>query len=132
MQSNRFLRCGALACAIAVSAAVNAAAAQPASPANPAHMDMAKPESTASSSTQALQAVNAEMMKDMNGPYSGDADRDFVAQMIPHHQGAVRMAEIELKYGKDAELRKLAQGIIRAQQTEIAFMKKWQARHPTR
>ena len=62
--------------------------------------------------------------------YTGDADRDFVAHMIPHHEGAVEMAKVELKYGKDAKLRKLAKDIIAAQDKEIAFMKQWLAAHP--
>ena len=69
------------------------------------------------------------MMKDMSRPYSGNADKDFVAHMIPHHEGAVDMAEVQLKYGKDPELRKMAQEIIKAQKKEVAFMKKWQASH---
>ncbi len=72
------------------------------------------------------------MMQDMSGPYSGDADHDFVSHMIPHHQGAVSMAQVELKYGKDPELRKLARDIIKAQNEEIAFMQQWQAKHIAR
>ena len=53
---------------------------------------------------------------------SGDTDRDFTAMMIPHHQGAVEMAEAELKYGKDERLRRLAQGIIVEQRQEIMVM----------
>ena len=68
-------------------------------------------------------------MKDMAVPYTGDADKDFVAHMIPHHEGAVSMAEVLLKHGKDPELRKMAREIIKAQDKEIAFMKKWQARN---
>jgi uncharacterized protein (DUF305 family) len=52
--------------------------------------------------------------------------------MIPHHQGAVEMAKVELKYGKDAKLRKLAKDIIAAQEKEIAFMKQWLEQHPTK
>ena len=71
------------------------------------------------------------MMSGMSGvEYTGDADRDFVAHMIPHHQGAVEMAKVELKYGKDAKLRKLAKDIIAAQDKEIAFMKQWLEQHP--
>ncbi|WP_428976926.1 CopM family metallochaperone [Sphingobium yanoikuyae] len=57
----------------------------------------------------------------MNAP-SGDPDRDFAAIMIPHHQGAIEMAEAELRYGKDERLRRLAQGIIVEQRQEIAVM----------
>lgn len=52
-------------------------------------------------------------------------DVAFVAGMIPHHQGAVAMAQIQLKYGKDEELRKLAQTIIDSQQAEIDMMQAW-------
>jgi uncharacterized protein (DUF305 family) len=49
--------------------------------------------------------------------------------MIPHHQGAVDMANVVIKYGKDPELRKVAEGIVKAQEEEIAFMKAWLAKH---
>jgi len=52
-----------------------------------------------------------------------------VSHMIPHHQGAVDMAEIQLKYGKDPALKRLAKEIISAQHEEIRFMKAWQAKH---
>jgi uncharacterized protein (DUF305 family) len=53
---------------------------------------------------------------------TGDPDRDFAAMMIPHHQGAIEMAEIELRFGKDERLRRLAQGIIVEQRQEIEVM----------
>jgi uncharacterized protein (DUF305 family) len=56
---------------------------------------------------------------------SGDADMDFAMMMIPHHQAAIDMAKVELKYGKDAQMRKMAQKIIADQQKEIAQMKSW-------
>jgi Domain of unknown function (DUF305) len=55
-------------------------------------------------------------------PYSDDPDRDFAAMMIPHHQGAVDMAEAELRFGHDERLRRLAQAIIVEQRQEIAVM----------
>ena len=85
-------------------------------------------DATASDATRAFEQGEEKMMKDMRRPFSGNADKDFVAHMIPHHEGAVSMAQVQLKYGKDPELRKMAGDIIRAQQREIAFMKKWQAR----
>lgn len=70
-------------------------------------------------------AMDAAMMK-MHGAmmtgYTGDPDRDFARMMIPHHQGAIDMAEIELRYGKDERLRRLAQGIIVEQRQEIVVM----------
>jgi uncharacterized protein (DUF305 family) len=55
---------------------------------------------------------------------SGDPDRDFAAMMIPHHQGAVDMARVELQFGKDPVLRRLAQGIIVEQLQEIEVMQR--------
>ena len=70
------------------------------------------------------------MMKNMSAPpYTGNTDKDFVAHMIPHHQGAIDMAKVELKYGKDPDMKRLAKSIIKAQNEEIAYMKKWQAKH---
>jgi len=64
----------------------------------------------------------ARMHVAMDVPFSGDADRDFARMMIPHHQGAIDMALVELRYGKDKRLKRLAQEIIIDQQQEIAVM----------
>ena len=56
---------------------------------------------------------------------SGDLDRDFAAMMIPHHQGAVDMAEIQLRFGHDERMRRLAQEIIVEQRAEIAVMQRF-------
>jgi len=61
---------------------------------------------------------------------TGDPDRDFVTSMIPHHQGAVEMARALLLHGKDPALRRLAEGIVADQQTEIAYMRRWLREHP--
>ncbi|HEV7284705.1 MAG TPA: DUF305 domain-containing protein [Kaistia sp.] len=82
-----------------------------------------------SASTKAFRAADKAMMEGMAIDYSGNADVDFIRAMIPHHEGAVAMAEIELKYGKDPEARKLAEAVIRAQKEEIAFMKDWLAKN---
>lgn len=68
-------------------------------------------------------AAMNKMMADMSIKPSGDVDRDFVAMMVPHHQGAVDMAKAELKYGHNAQLRQLAQEIVAAQQKEITVMR---------
>ncbi len=56
---------------------------------------------------------------------SGDSDVDFVRLMLPHHQAATDMAKTELLYGKDAQMRRLAQEIITDQQLEIDLMQRW-------
>jgi Domain of unknown function (DUF305) len=61
-------------------------------------------------------------MNDMAIKPSGDIDRDFVAMMAPHHQGAIDMAISELRYGKNEQLRRIAQEIIVDQMQEIAAM----------
>jgi uncharacterized protein (DUF305 family) len=63
------------------------------------------------------------MMTGMTTGPSGDVDRDFVAMMIPHHEGAIDMARAELRYGHNEQLRRMAQEIIVAQQQEIAAMR---------
>jgi hypothetical protein len=63
------------------------------------------------------------MMADMTIKPTGDVDRDFVAMMVPHHQGAVDMANAELKYGNNEQLRRLAQHIVTSQEQEITVMR---------
>lgn len=69
-----------------------------------------------------IQAAMDKMMAGMMASPSGDVDRDFVTMMRPHHQGAIDMAVAELKYGKNEQLRRIAQEIIVDQQQEIAAM----------
>jgi uncharacterized protein (DUF305 family) len=66
-----------------------------------------------------------KMMRDMRQTFTSNADIDFVNGMIPHHQGAIDVAKVQMKYGKDAETRKLAEKIIADQEKEIAQMKAW-------
>jgi hypothetical protein len=67
-------------------------------------------------------AAMDKMMKGMDVKPTGDVDVDFAAMMIPHHQGAVDMALSELRYGKNEQLRRIAQEIIVEQQQEINAM----------
>lgn len=77
-----------------------------------------------------LDKAHAAMHRKMEeAERTGDPDHDFAALMIPHHQGAIDMAQAFLQYGKDPELRTLAQQIIVEQQYEIQLMKAWLAAH---
>lgn len=94
------------------------------------HMNMeAAQTAEGSPSSKALEAVNQKMHAAMSKPYTGDADVDFVTGMIAHHQGAIDMAKVELQYGKDPAIRKLAEDIIKAQEQEITDMNAWLAKH---
>ena len=84
---------------------------------------------TESPSVKAYVAANDKMHNDMAVKYSGNADVDFVRSMIPHHQGAIDMARVELQFGKDPEIRKLAEAVIKAQEAEIAEMQTWLKAH---
>jgi hypothetical protein len=64
-----------------------------------------------------------KMMIDMGIRPSGDIDADFVAMMVPHHQGAIEMAQAELRHGRNEPLRRMAQGIIVTQLQEITAMR---------
>jgi uncharacterized protein (DUF305 family) len=68
-------------------------------------------------------AAMNRMMAGMTIKPTGDIDRDFVAMMVPHHQGAIDMAQAVLRYGRKEQLRSLAQEIIVTQQQEIAAMR---------
>jgi uncharacterized protein (DUF305 family) len=121
-------------CAVAVGLALlvsTVALAQTAAPVDHSKMDHSKMGHGAPTkagdapSTVAYKAANGKMHTGMDIKFTGDADVDFVKGMIPHHQGAVEMAKIVLKHGKDPELKKLASEIVAAQDKEIAFMQTW-------
>ena len=65
------------------------------------------------------------MHNEMDIDLTGDPDVDFVKLMIPHHQSAIEMAQLVLKYGKDPEIRAIAEDVIREQEREIAELREW-------
>lgn len=103
----------------------NAKSAIPATALLVAGMSVAFAASDLSPGSKALEQANANMHIAMSVEMTGDVDVDFVRSMIPHHQGAVEMAKIVLEYGKDPEIRKVAEDIVKAQEAEIAFMEGW-------
>ncbi len=81
-----------------------------------------------SPSTAAFRAANEKMHRDMAITFTGDADRDFATSMIPHHEGAIDMARIQLAHGRDPEMRRLAEAVIREQEREIGELRAFLAR----
>ena len=81
--------------------------------------------SLSASSQEYMSGMNAMHDKMMAAVNESDPDKAFAKGMVAHHEGAIAMAETELKYGKDPEMRMLAQDIIKAQKGEIGQMNKW-------
>jgi len=113
------LAIGLIALAAACTAGTAATQAQDVAPAGPA---AARPVDEAPFLAENAAAMD-KMMADMDVAPTGDVDVDFAAMMIPHHQGAVDMAVAYLRYGRNEQLRRLAQEIVVEQQQEIAAMR---------
>ena len=138
--------------AVSVSAVMMLGACQPTNDVTEATVkDEAAPVNNATTDTSAMDAhaghdMSGDAMTGMHGEYNdsmtkmhdemmagmayNDPDAAFAQGMLGHHMGAVDMAEIQLKYGTDAEMRQLAQEIIDAQKAEIEQMQNWLANHP--
>jgi len=80
-------------------------------------------------SIEAMDKMNKAMMQ---GMMASDADVAWICAMIPHHQGAVAMAQVGLKNGDDAEAKKIAEKTVREQEKSIAELKSWLERHDTK
>ena len=83
----------------------------------------------ATGSSAAFEAAAMKMHADMPMTYTGDAEVDFAKGMIPHHEGAIAMANVLLQYGKNADMRKFAEDVIKAQTAEIAMLRDWLAKN---
>ena len=98
-------------------------------------MDMQKmmqaltPAPSDPASTKDFKQAHMGMMKNMNMEFSGDADVDFARSMIPHHQGAIDMAKLELKHGKSPEIRQMAEKMIKDQEKEQKDLQAFLQKH---
>jgi uncharacterized protein (DUF305 family) len=81
--------------------------------------------------SEAMMNAHHKMMEDMGQTApTGNVDRDFARMMIPHHQGAIDMARVQLQYGHDPKLRAMAEEIIAAQEKEIGELNDWLKANP--
>jgi hypothetical protein len=125
LPNRRFAPLGAVT--LAIGFVIGAALLVSAQDGSPPEQDICATTGAAATAEAPFLAENdAAMKKMMDGMAvkpTGDVDADFVAMMVPHHQGAIDMAVAVLRYGRNAQIRRLAQEIIVTQQQEIAAMR---------
>jgi uncharacterized protein (DUF305 family) len=93
-------------------------------------MQMMMPQPGDTASTKDLKQAHMDMMKDMPMQFTGDADKDFATSMMKHHAGGIEMAKIQLKHGKDPEMRKMAEKLIKEQGNDNKEFATWLKKHP--
>ena len=92
-------------------------------------MQMMTPSPNDPPSTKDFKQAHMNMMKDMHMEFTGNADVDFAKSMIKHHEGGIEMAKILLKHGKDPEMRKKAEKLIKDQDQENKEFQAWLKNH---
>ena len=88
-------------------------------------MQMMTPAPNDPASTKDFKQAQMDMMKNMNMEFTGDADVDFAKSMIKHHEGGIEMAKLLLKHGKDPEMRKKAEKLIKEQGQDNKDFQAW-------
>lgn len=118
---------GAMIAALMLTVAFPAASHEPTGTAqhhaNAAPLCSSASNAVASAFHAEMSQANARMHVGMDIAPGGNVDRDFMRMMIPHHQGAIDMALVLLKYGRDEKLKRLAQSIIVEQGQEMTYMR---------
>lgn len=90
-------------------------------------MQMMMPADPAS--TKDLKQAHMDMMRGMHMEFTGDADVDFARSMVKHHEGGIAMAKIQLKHGKDPEMRKMAEKLVSDQRQDNEEFAAWLKKH---
>jgi uncharacterized protein (DUF305 family) len=88
-------------------------------------MQMMMPQPGDTAPTRDFKQAHMDMMKDMPMQFTGDADKDFATSMMKHHAGGIEMAKIQLKHGKDPEMRKMAEKLIKEQGNDNKEFATW-------
>jgi uncharacterized protein (DUF305 family) len=124
------LICPAVAAGIVIMG-VTVAAAQSGTPTprGESAVSESRKEPPPSPATRAYMDAAIQMHRDMAVPYSNDADKDFAATLGAQHKGAVAIAMVELQYGTDPEMRRLAEAVMQSSEREVALMQAWLAKH---
>jgi uncharacterized protein (DUF305 family) len=88
-------------------------------------MQMMTPAANDPASTKDFKQAHMNMMHNMHMQFSGNADADFAQSMVKHHEGGIEMAKIQLKHGKDPEMRKMAEKMIKEQGDDNKKLQAW-------